>query len=357
VSHHFDSPTAIEDGRINLTDLYAFPGPGSTTTLILDVNPDAGRSSPTTFRQDAVYEFAIASDGGSVEDRALRITFDEPDPAGRQRMTVRLAVGEDSRTGVTGVMLGTGFTGEVFPLDGGGRAWSGVVADPFWGDGFALAAFNAAVETGEDRSDLFGGDPANVFDARNVTAIVIEIPDGILGGDEIALWARIRLHGHAAPRQVSRMGNPMLRPLFFPAPGPDSEAMNAGSPADDVQSHTARLEEFAANVAHVRGLADPTGHASAVAGAFLPDVLRLRPGEPARYAPGTGNGRGLDDDAFGVALSLLAGRDLGRSSSPHPAHGEFPYLLDADREDRPSLLELFGVRPAADAPVDPKAAA
>ena len=60
MSHHFDSPTAIEDGRINLCDLYAFPGSPGTSTLILTVNPDAGRSSPTTFRPDALYEFVIA---------------------------------------------------------------------------------------------------------------------------------------------------------------------------------------------------------------------------------------------------------------------------------------------------------
>jgi hypothetical protein len=25
MSHHFDSPTAIEDGRLNLCDIYVFP--------------------------------------------------------------------------------------------------------------------------------------------------------------------------------------------------------------------------------------------------------------------------------------------------------------------------------------------
>jgi hypothetical protein len=58
VSHHFDSAADRADGRINLCDLYAFPGPPGTSVLILTVNPDAGRSSPTTFRPDAVYEFA-----------------------------------------------------------------------------------------------------------------------------------------------------------------------------------------------------------------------------------------------------------------------------------------------------------
>src|SRR5262249_24150477 len=63
MSHHFDSPTAIADGRINLCDFYVFPAAPGTTALILSVNPDAGRSSPTTFRPDALYEFVVASDG------------------------------------------------------------------------------------------------------------------------------------------------------------------------------------------------------------------------------------------------------------------------------------------------------
>jgi hypothetical protein len=57
LSHHFDSAADRADGRINPCDLYAFPGAPGTTTLILTVNPDAGRSSPTTFRPDARYEF------------------------------------------------------------------------------------------------------------------------------------------------------------------------------------------------------------------------------------------------------------------------------------------------------------
>jgi hypothetical protein len=43
LSHHFDSAADRADGRINPCDLYAFPGAPGTTTLILTVNPDAGR--------------------------------------------------------------------------------------------------------------------------------------------------------------------------------------------------------------------------------------------------------------------------------------------------------------------------
>jgi hypothetical protein len=130
VSHHFDSPTAIADGRINLCHLLVFPGVPGTTTLILTVNPDAGRSSATTFRPDALYEFVVASDGGTREDIAFRVTFTEPDGAGNQQMRVLRAGGAAARQGTEGTLLGEGRTGEIFPLGAGGLAWAGLAADP-----------------------------------------------------------------------------------------------------------------------------------------------------------------------------------------------------------------------------------
>ena len=72
MSHHFDSPTAIEDGRTDLCDLFVFPSDPGTTALVLTVNPDAGLSSATSFRPDAVHELSIATDGGTVPDAGLR---------------------------------------------------------------------------------------------------------------------------------------------------------------------------------------------------------------------------------------------------------------------------------------------
>ena len=55
MSHHFDTPTARDDPRINVCDLYVFPGKPGTTVMAMTVNPDAGVSAPTTFRDGAVY--------------------------------------------------------------------------------------------------------------------------------------------------------------------------------------------------------------------------------------------------------------------------------------------------------------
>jgi len=73
MSHHFDSPTAIEDGRLNLCDLYVFPSRPGSTSLILTVNPDAGRSSPTTFRPEAIYEFVVEPDAAAGQTLSLRV--------------------------------------------------------------------------------------------------------------------------------------------------------------------------------------------------------------------------------------------------------------------------------------------
>ncbi len=229
MSHHFDTPTAIEDGRLNLLDLYVFPETTGTSTLVVTVSPDAGRSNPTTFRADALYEFVIASDGGTGEDRALRMSFGEPDADGDQEMRVRYAAGPPSRSGPAGSELGVGHTGEAFALSNGGSAWFGLAQDPFWGDAVSLFAFIQGLAENQYRPDVFTADRAtsgNLLSGRNVTAIALQVPDVTFGGTDVAVWARISLYGHAPQRQVSRAAHPLLRSFFFPQPGADTEKLN-----------------------------------------------------------------------------------------------------------------------------------
>jgi len=75
--------------------------------------------------------------------------------------------------------------------------------------------------------------------------------------------------------------------------------------------------------ARLAGLPDPDGHAAPVTAAFLPDVLTYRPGRPAGLCPGDGNGRTLGDNAFDVAIALLAGSALGNASTT-PSHPRVP---------------------------------
>jgi hypothetical protein len=344
VSHHFDSAADRADGRINLCDLYVFPGAPGTTALILTVNPDAGRSSHTTFRPNAVYEFVLASEAGTVEDIAFRVRFTDPGDGGQQHVRVLRADGPAARGGGGGALLGEGHTGDVFPLSGNGSggeglAWAGLAADPFTADGAALGAFLQAVREGRYDPKIFTASPSNVFAGRDVTAIALQLPDAALGGTRLSVWARISVLDHVPPRQVNRIGQAMFRPLFFSAPDSEAEmdALNAGSPAPDRDTYGERVRAIAGTIARLAGLPDPDGHATRVAEAFLPDVVTYQPGQPAAFHPGDGNGRALGDNAFDHAVAVLAGSALGNSSTPPPATEAFPYLSAPQPADLPPL--------------------
>jgi hypothetical protein len=345
VSHHFDSAADRADGRINPCDLYAFPAAPGSTALILTVNPDAGRSSPTTFRPDALHEFVVASNAGTSQDIALRVSFTEPDGNGQQHVQVRRATGPAARHGTDGTPLGQGRTGAVFPLDGDGLAWAGLAADPFTGDGIALGKFLQGLTEGRYTPEVFTAAPSNAFAGRDVTAIALQLPDDALGGTRIALWARISLDsgGHAPQPQVSRVGQAMLRPLFFNPPETEAEldTLNAGAPATDRDTHGQRVRRIAGTAARLAGLSDPDAYAERVTAAFLPDVLTYQPGQPAAFHPADGNGRALGDDAFDIAVAVLAGSTLANASAPRRATPAFPYLSGPQPADLPPLLDYF----------------
>jgi hypothetical protein len=341
VSHHFDSPAAIADGRINPCDLYAFPAAPGTTALILTINPDAGRSFPTTFRPGALHEFVVASNGGMTEDVAFGITFTEPDDNGQQQVQVRGANGPAARHGTEGTLVGAGRTGAVFALDGDGLAWAGLAADPFSGDGIALGKFLQGLSEGRYDPEVFTAAPGNAFAGRDVNAIALQLPDAVLGSTRIALWGRVRLDDHGSQRQVSRAGQAMLRPLFFNPPDAEVETLNAGTPAADLATHGERVRRIATTAARLAGLPDPDGHAARVTAAFLPDVLSYRPGQPAAFHPVHGNGRALGDDAFDIAVAVLAGSTLGSACVPRLATPAFPYLSAPQPADLPPLADYF----------------
>jgi Domain of unknown function (DUF4331) len=347
MSHHFDSPTALADGRVNPCDVYVFPAAPGASALILTVNPDAGRSSPTAFRPDALYEFVVASDGGTSEDLTFQVTFSDSDEHGRQQVQVRRANGPTAPHSIERTLIGEGRSGEVFSLEGDGLAWAGLAADPFTGDGVALGGFLQALGEGRYSPEAFTAAPANTFAGRDVTAIALQVPDAALGRSRVAVWGRISLYGHGRQRQVSRIGQPMLRPLFFNPPDSEVDALNADAPANDRASYGGRVRRLAATVARLAGLPDPGGHAEQVVAAFLPDVVGYRPGQPAAFHPGEGNGRALADNAFAIAVAVLTGSPAASITAPRRATSAFPYLSAPQPATLPALVDLYFRQPQA----------
>jgi hypothetical protein len=135
----------------------------------------------------------------------------------------------------------------------------------------------------------------------------------------------------------------MFRPLFFNPPDTEAEldALNAASPDADRDTYGERVRHLAGTVAGLAGMPDPAGHAARVVAAFLPDVVTYRPGQPAAFRPGDGNGRALGDNAFDTAVTVLAGEALGNASTPRQATSAFPYLSAPQPSDLPPLIDYF----------------
>ena len=75
MSHHFDTPTAREDPRINVCDFYLFRGRPGSTVMAMTVNPNAGQSAPDTFRDEGLYAFRFDLDGDAREDLSFSVRF------------------------------------------------------------------------------------------------------------------------------------------------------------------------------------------------------------------------------------------------------------------------------------------
>jgi hypothetical protein len=333
MSHHFDSPTGREDPRLNLCDLFVFASKNASTVLIMTVNPDAGLSSPTDLREEGLYEFKIDTDGDAREDVSFRIVVkNEGDEI--QRAEVRREEGEASRRGVEGQRLGSGVTDEIFTLEGGGRAWFGVSADPFIGNGPALNAFVKALAA--DKADFTPFEErVDIFANRNVTAIVLEVPSDRIGIGRVGVWASISLHGHAPQRQVARAAWPLMKHLFIR----DDHAgahLNEDPPTRDYENAGELIAANVANVARLtRCVAAPELYGRHVASRVLPDILPYILNSAASFGFAGVNGRGLSDPAYDVILSIFANRAIAGSVEIDPSmhRRPFPYLAPRHKAD------------------------
>jgi len=199
VSHHFDTPTAKEDPRINICDFYLFRGRPGTTVMALTVNPNAGVAAPDTFRDEGLYAFRFDTDRDLREDVAFKVQFGAPAHADGgehrhvQTFAVRRATGADALQGAAGELIISGDTGRVVKADQGCLAHAGLAPDLFASDGAGFGAFRKALwsenrfapEAFQNRQNFFGG--------KNVTAIVLEVPSSLIGRGVVHAWATASL--------------------------------------------------------------------------------------------------------------------------------------------------------------------
>lgn len=321
MSHHYSGPNfgfPGGDARLDFTDLYAFPKPGdsSKSILIMNVHPSfaVAPPGPTTaepFATEALYEIRIDTNGDAVADLAYQVRF-ASDAGGAQTATLRrlegpqaAETGEGGQVIVAGAPVSTGRQAQVTQA-GDYRFFAGRRSDPFFFD--VLGAVNNLQFTGED-----------FFADKNISGIVLEVPNALLGPKAMALWARTLAPAEGAGGgwvQSDRGARGSQTPFLA---GEQNEAYRMGEPVDDARF----VPLFAHALEHTGGYSPED--AKRAAGTLLPDLLRYDPTRPARYPE---NGRTLTDDATDVFLPILTnGKVREDKVGPHgDLLADFPYL-------------------------------
>jgi hypothetical protein len=333
MSHHFDTPTAREDPRINVCDFYLFRGRPGFTVMAMTVNPNAGQSAPDTFREEGLYAFRFDLDGDAREELSFSLRFsavshgDDKDHAHTQSFEVH-ATGPSAASGADGELIAAGDTGRVVEADGGVKAFAGLAPDLFAGDAMALGEFRTAFfEKGMFHPQAFQN-RKNFFARRNVTAIVLEVPTSMIGKGLVHGWATASLHGHAPEIQVSRWGLPLITNIFMTDPAM-REAFNRAAPAEDISQFSARIADVAAKLTRLAGSAtDPAGYGKMLAQKLCPVTLPYELDTPACFTVDRLNGRGLADDVMDVILTLATNTPLSDGVAPDTSRmrEEFPYF-------------------------------
>src|SRR5260370_15390074 len=217
MSNHFSADNLKfpgDDRRLDLTDVFMFTSADDPdkTVLIMDSNPTSAPPpipAPTTgpeFYPGAVYRINIDNDGDNLADVAFTFVFSEFQD-GRQTGTAWYATGAEARqSGPVGQVLAAAipvsFEGMAQPVQVNAiRLAAGLRSDPFFAD--VEGALHGFAWTGHD--DYAG---------NNVDSIVLEVPDDMLGGPVIGVWASISRHSNGVLEQMDRRRYPTIYPFI-----------------------------------------------------------------------------------------------------------------------------------------------
>ena len=206
-SDHQDTPEVELNPRMDINDVYAFPGSTSDrVALVLTTSsPIAGTNA--SFDPDILYQIKIDNTGDSKEDLVFQVTFDKG-ALTAQNVTVRgpvapPGVGMTTTLSATGTVT-TGAVGSTIGTAPGIQVFAGVRGDPFFIDleQFFKILPDRRPSTGPLSTPLtptasaFRSPGVDLLAPFNCLAIVIEVPKSMLTSStatdgKIGVWATI----------------------------------------------------------------------------------------------------------------------------------------------------------------------
>jgi hypothetical protein len=213
-SDHQDTPEVELNAKMDMTDVYAFPG-AAAGRIVLVMNSRAfltpgATAADASFDPDLLYQFKIDHDGDAREDRVVQVSFTGSGAA--QQVEVRGPVAPP----VQGAMLNqiadatpavTGAINSVLGSASGIQVFAGPRDDPFFLDleaafcilpdrkpvGGPLAA-PCALPANPTAPFFFRNPGINYVDGFNVLSIVVELPSALLENGapgKLGIWGTI----------------------------------------------------------------------------------------------------------------------------------------------------------------------
>jgi hypothetical protein len=213
-SDHQDTPEVELNPRMDMTDVYAFPG-ASPGRIVLVMNSRAfltpgATAADASFDPDLLYQFKIDNDGDALEDRVVQVTF--TGAGAEQQVAVRGPVAPPVR----GAMMNE--IADVAPSVSGGlnaalgssseiQAFAGPRDDPFFIDleaAFCILpdrkpvggplAQPCALPANPTAPFYFRNPGVNYVAGFNVLSIVVELPSALLENGapgKLGIWGTI----------------------------------------------------------------------------------------------------------------------------------------------------------------------
>jgi hypothetical protein len=383
-SDHDDGEVDTKGRNVSLTDLYVFREKDQRPTasvddliFVMNTNPRSLPSQQYYFSTNALYDFNITrvvnKDAAPTGARnvLLRFRFTAPDSMGRQRLVV-LAVRDGVASSATTTTAGTPIystplsqatTPTVNDISLGGynlSVFAGLREDPFFFDVtqfFALRATllkNAGFITLPLPPTTSFRTPDKAVDFAkdyNVNTVVVRVPkaflQGSIGATTFDVWETISVkQADGKFKQFERLGRPGVNEGLIYT-NDFLNAFNSIPPNQDLSPAAAPV--VAEAVKTLKALGNDDTRIGVIAGAFLPDVMRIDTTQPSNYSPSIpasclnikGSpicGRKLKDDVIDLTLKVLTNGAVttdnvsyvGTPGNPAQGHsplvGSFPYL-------------------------------
>jgi hypothetical protein len=209
-SDHQDTPEVELSPRMDINDVYAFPGSSADRTVLVMTTSSPitpAQSAAASFDPNLLYQLKIDNTGDGVEDKVIQLTFSGTGTS--QQVTVRgpsaPAQAGTMNTVITGGPLVTGAVNTSLGSATALQAFAGIRDDPFFID---LEQFFRIVP---DRKPVTGaasqlpdtptatafrpaGQAVDFLRGINTLGIVLEMPTAMLtdgGTKKIGVWGTI----------------------------------------------------------------------------------------------------------------------------------------------------------------------